>query len=701
MKKKIAILLPYKEKYTLKDAAAASIWVKDYLNGSYLDNQTLVFGNLSKRDKPITKNFINLDISRVKFKKNYFYTKKFLDKFYFYNFNIVEIHNRAESLIYLLKKKINCKFIFVYHNNPQELRYSKTVKERMYIVDNCDQIYFVSRWVMRKFFEGLPFNYKNNCEVLYPSIRPLKKLPKKDKIIIFTGKLNSSKGYDIFGKAITKILTKFKDWKALAIGNERREKHNFKHKNLKVIDWLPHEKILGYYKKSSISVVCSRWQEPFGRTAMESAANGCATITTDRGGLSETFKNKLILKNLNHDSLEKLITKIIKDKKNLKRTQKDNLNNIVHKIDNLIYKFDNLKKNFLIKKINYIQNKNLKILHIGNFDEKNNLRLFNISIASKLSTGFIRSEQDVVNFDYRDFNNKLFLKNKNILNDKVDKICENYKPNLILLGHNNILDSNTIEKIKSKCNSKFALWYEDHLIKGGPNAENNLSLIEKNQDLIDQYFVTTHPNPIKTRIPKNKMNFMPIPADKNIENLEIYNLNNRYKDLFFALSHGVNFGKLKKTNIDDREIFLNKLIEKNKKFTFNILGYANEQPKWNYQYYKEIAKCKMALNLSRGKPMRYYSSNRIASLVANGIMTFIDEKVGYSHFFNSDEMGFYKNVDDLLNQMDKLCGNINKINKISHNGKKRYFSIFNNLIISDYIISKTFGVKNKFKYVWD
>jgi len=32
MKKKIAILLPYKEKYTHKDAAAASIWVKDYLN---------------------------------------------------------------------------------------------------------------------------------------------------------------------------------------------------------------------------------------------------------------------------------------------------------------------------------------------------------------------------------------------------------------------------------------------------------------------------------------------------------------------------------------------------------------------------------------------------------------------------------------------------------------------------------------------
>ena len=90
-----------------------------------------------------------------------------------------------------------------------------------------------------------------------------------------------------------------------------------------------------------------------------------------------------------------------------------------------------------------------------------------------------------------------------------------------------------IDKIKTKFKTKFALWYEDHLIKGGPNAQNNLNLIEKNEDLIDQYFVTTHPDPIKTKIPKSKMNFMPIPADQNIENLEIFNTKNRFKDLFF------------------------------------------------------------------------------------------------------------------------------------------------------------------------
>ena len=38
------------------------------------------------------------------------------------------------------------------------------------------------------------------------------------------GKLNKSKGYDIFGKAVLKILNKHKDWKANVIGDEQRDK---------------------------------------------------------------------------------------------------------------------------------------------------------------------------------------------------------------------------------------------------------------------------------------------------------------------------------------------------------------------------------------------------------------------------------------------------------------------------------------------
>ena len=52
---------------------------------------------------------------------------------------------------------------------------------------------------------------------------------------------------------------------------------------------------------------------------------------------------------------------------------------------------------------------------------------------------------------------------------------------------------------------KIALWYEDHIVDYGPNWTSNLNLIEKNNELIDNYFITTHPSVIKSKIKKNKL----------------------------------------------------------------------------------------------------------------------------------------------------------------------------------------------------
>ena len=54
----------------------------------------------------------------------------------------------------------------------------------------------------------------------------------------------------------------------------------------------------------------------------------------------------------------------------------------------------------------------------------------------------------------------------------------------------------------------------------------------------------------------------------------------------------------------------------------------------------------MGLNLSRGEPIKYYSSDRITQIVGNGLVCLIDEKTQYRDFFNNSEMVFYKNVND-------------------------------------------------------
>ena len=697
MKKKIAIILPYKEIYSEHFAGAASIWLKDYDHMSKLSNQTIIYGNLDKKLKPLTNNFKNISIAKTSFSK----TKQYIN--YFYrdsmknNFEIIEIHNRPEYLNFLIKKKINSKLIFFFHNNPKEIRGSKTIKERLNILEHTDKVFFVSSWTKKKFFEDLPYKTKSNCEILYPSIKKQKKInKKKKKKIIFTGKLNSSKGYDLFGEAVIKILNKYSNWKAIVAGNEPREKYFFKHKNLKIHPWLPHKKILSLYDLSSISVVPSRWEEPFGRTAMESAAHGCATITSQKGGLLETFDNDLFLKNLKSSDIFDKIEFLINNPKRLKFYQNKNFKKPLHLIENLVTFLDSVKMNMLQKNI-YI-NKSLgpKILHISNFNEKNNQRLFNISIASKLTNGFVRNNCDVINFSYRNYlSQKVFPK----LDIDILDISKNYKPDLILLGHNNILKNDTMQKLKDD-KKKVALWYEDHVVNYGPNWISNLDLIEKNNEFIDNYFVTTHPSVIKTKRKKNKLNFLPIPVDENIENLKIYENKHRYKDLFFALSHGVNFGGLRNSSNDEREVFLKKIIEKGKGINFHILGINSDKPKWNYDFYKEMMICKMSLNLSRGKPLKYASSNRIASYVGNGILTFINKKVKFQELFSENELVFYENEDDLISKIFELKDDINRINKISKNGRNKYCKIFNNLVVSDSILSKTLGTTPKYRYAW-
>ena len=98
MKKKIAIILPYKEIYSDDQAGAASIWLKDYNKFSGLTKNTLIYGNLEKNFKPITKNFKNIKIKTKNFSKTKEYINFFYNEYLKRKFEIIEIHNRPEYL---------------------------------------------------------------------------------------------------------------------------------------------------------------------------------------------------------------------------------------------------------------------------------------------------------------------------------------------------------------------------------------------------------------------------------------------------------------------------------------------------------------------------------------------------------------------------------------------------------------------------
>ena len=75
----------------------------------------------------------------------------------------------------------------------------------------------------------------------------------KKKIITFVGKLNRSKGYDLFGKAVIKILKKYKDWSSYVIGDEPRDKLEFNHKRLYKLGFKEHNEVINLYKRTTVS----------------------------------------------------------------------------------------------------------------------------------------------------------------------------------------------------------------------------------------------------------------------------------------------------------------------------------------------------------------------------------------------------------------------------------------------------------------
>ena len=694
---KIATILPYKENYTFNKASAASLWVSEFFKESKYKKNNHVYGHTKNNDY-LTKNYINIDLKNIKSKLKSAtkeYITKLVKKFKTQNYDIIEIHNRPLILNELVKK-INSRYIMYFHNDPLSMNGSKSIKERLSIISNVEKIIFVSEWTQKRFFFDLDDKLKTKTEVIYPSVYLKKKISKKKNYITFIGKLNESKGYDLFSKSITKILDKFPKWKAFSIGDEDRRKIYINHDNHYELGFLKHNKVLELLDKTSISIVPSKWQEPFGRTALESASRGCATIISNRGGLPETTKEAIILKNLDEISLYKQIKSLITNKKLRRKIQLRSIENIEHVISENTKLIDKIRQESLpYSNFNFIKNK-LKIMNIYNQGQKLNHRLYNISLGKKFTNGFIRNGHDILEISDRDFikNNKTlnFLPLKNTFQNYLIETFKNYNPDLLFFGHTKNIDTETIDTLKSiNRNLIISQWNEDPVMPSLSYSKKNVENIKKYSDIVDHTFITTHPSELKKQKKNIKnLHFFFVPVDKNIEFFNVYNLRPQ-KDLFYAMSHGVNRAILKEGTEDDRIIFLNNLVKKIPNIKYDFYGFANKQPIWGNNFFRSLINSKMGLNLSRGKPTKYYSSNRIASIMGNGLLTFVDRKVQMNDFFDSNELVFYSNINELADKIKFYSKNDKIRKKIARNGQKKYFNLFNEKRITKFFIDVSVG----------
>ena len=702
---KISILLPYKENYSPKYAGAVSLFINDTQKLSKFKKKIRIFGSTDYKSK-LSKNYtdIKLNKSNLFQSQTRFYVKKFIELQKNIKTDIIEIHNRPNYLKYI--KKLNSKIVLYFHNDPLEMAGSEKIKERISLIEICEKIIFNSDWSKNRFLDNLDNFYCSSPKLLVinqSTNKPKIDFKKKEKIITFVGKLNSAKGYDLFGGAIIKILNKHKDWRALVVGDEHREKLIFKHKNLNLLGFQEHRKVLKILEKTSITVACSRWQEPFGRTSLEASSRGCAVIISNRGGLKDTITDGIIIKKNTINNIFNEINYLIKNKKKLQTLQNKSYENFYltnkyasKKIDN--YRLSILNKKFKTNNMKLLTSK-LKVIHITNFNERHNGRLF-YNTGKRINNGLVRLGHSVLELSDRDVlsNHRKItdLSGAKYLNNKLLSIIGNYVPDLIILGHADLIDIKTLKFINMHYPQiKISQWFLDRMDSHW--ISNKKRFLDK-LEIMDASFCTTNPDILK--FSKNKpIYFMPNPVDKSFEVLKNYTHRNLRNDVFFAMSHGVHRGVLKKGKSDERANFLTKLTNKLPNIKFDIYGIENKQPIWADKFINVISESKIALNLSQGTPSKYYTSDRFAQLIGNGLLVLIHKKTKIGNFFKKDEIVTYTDLNDLSKKIEKFSNDDALRQKIAKKGRDKYFKFFNSTIIADFIITKTFNIKKK--YFWE
>ena len=376
----------------------------------------------------------------------------------------------------------------------------------------------------------------------------------KEKNILFVGKLNHAKGYHIFSEAALKFKKIDPSWNFIAIGNEAR-KEIFPDKQIvKEIGYKKNSEVLDYYSKSEIAVGNSVWDEPLGRIAIEASSRKCLPVISNKAGLSESKNIAIVLKKNSSSELVNILKKITKDKVLRRRKQKLFYKNNNFDLKIISKKLDNLRFEIIKNQNKKIISNKKRILHIANFNENSDGRLF-YSFANKLNNGFIKNNHIVETISNRSFlksNRSLFQPFSPIkkFNDKILNTIKNFSPHIMVIGHVfNINDE--VFKFCRDNDIKICSWFIDSVSPEflKDNTRNNFL---KNLELVDYCFLTSSPNIFKGHKHFNKLKFIPNPVDKAIDNYKNYkNKYNEY-DIFVAISHGQNRGTLKKGKSDER-----------------------------------------------------------------------------------------------------------------------------------------------------
>ena len=125
----------------------------------------------------------------------------------------------------------------------------------------------------------------------------------------------------------------------------------------------------------------------------------------------------------------------------------------------------------------------------------------------------------------------------------------------------------------------------------------------------------------------------------------------------------------------------------------------NVQPIWADQFIKKIANSYMGLNLSRGKPIKYYSSDRIAQLMGNGLLTFNQRFPQINSLLDFDDRTIFETPEELAKGLNYFKNNLTEAKLVAKKNYNEYHKLYSSEKVCKYFLNCLFD-KDLDEFSW-
>ena len=336
----------------------------------------------------------------------------------------------------------------------------------------------------------------------------------------------------------------------------------------------------------------------------------------------------------------------------------------------------------------------MRILQVDNMQIRHYGRV-RVSPERTIFNGLIRNDYKVEVFSDRDvatFDAPFHIKplGRAAANRRLLEMVENFRPEMLLVGHADIITNQSLAECrKIMPDLRIGLRNVDPLFD-----ESNVAKIKHRIGFVDAIFVTTSGDPLRQFLsPTNLVAYIPNATDAAVEDHDNSTRDAFDWDLLFC---GVG-------NVTDTRYTLVKDLHEafeGEDIRFASFGMQGREAIWGRKYEDVLETSKMGLSLNRFEGWPLYSSDRIAQLMANGILAFVSAESGLQKFFADDMLAFFSNKDDLAAKALAFNSDDAMRRDVAAKGRAFYREHFSATRIGSFMVDVTMGCEPAPGCIW-